>query len=335
MRVGDRNVAPGGVEADRARVLAHPAADFGRRVCRHEPCIPFQRDQGDAIPARTLMLHGDDDARVPIDVEMPDRQPAKRLAERRRAHQPTAGGVEHRKRRDHGIQVQLRAAGVGVGADPAVGDREPRAEHANLVRTHAVTGPLAYPSPVPRDVPHSDDSSTVFEPVLGRVEKRPVLAERTVAVEVPALGGGEPFQHRAGRGIHDERPIAGTPGEHDDVAGRRVSCESMSASGEWHVAVDVAGLVEHRGQKSPLPVRPAADEAPVVERAGNQHRSRTGGGESREEPAPTDRRHRLPMQPARPARRPGACGLAKDASASPATGAARRLAGAISRRPAS
>ena len=109
----------------------------------------------------------------------------------------------------------------------------------------------------------------------------------------------------------------------------------MTSPGERHVVVNATGLVEHRGQKSPLPVRPAADEAPVVERAGNQIRGCTGGGESREEPASPDRRHRFPMQSPGPARNAVARGPGTDASAPPETGAVRHAVHAISRRPAS
>ena len=242
MRMRDCDELAGGVERYRTRVLAHPAAELGRRIRRQEPRIPVECDQGDTIPTRALMLHCDDDAGVSIDVEVPDRQPAKPHAERGRAHQATVGGAQHRERRDHGIQVQLRASGIGMGADPAVGDREPRAraEHPNLVRTHPVARPLPNPSPVRCGVPHPDDSAAVLEPILRRVEQRPVRTECTVPVEVPARGGDKPSLHRAVRGIENERPIAGTPGEHDDMPGRRLNRESMTASGERHVVADAA-----------------------------------------------------------------------------------------------
>ena len=273
MRMGDRDVASGGVEGHRARVLAHPAADRSGRECGHEPRISIERDQGHTLAAGAFVLHRHDDAGVPVDIEMPDRQPAQPPAERGRAHRPTVEGVQHHERRVHRVQVQLRAAGIGMGTDPAVGDREPPApaEHANLVRPHAVTRPLADPAPAPRSLPHPDRSVAVLEPILRRVEKPSVRAECAVPVETSAVGGGKELRHRARRGIENERPFARSPGEHDDVARRGLHRKPMAATGERHVVVDAAGLVEHRGQMSSLAVDPAADEAPAFEDAGPRH----------------------------------------------------------------
>ena len=232
---------------------------------RNEPCVLLVCDKRDAVLARALVLHGDDDAGVTPDIEVSNRQSAKPLTEGGKAHQSSIGGVQHRKRRGHGVQVQLRTTGVGMGADAAVSYREPRPapEHADLVRTHAAARPLADPPPTLRDTPHPDDAFAVLETVLRGEEEGPVGTECAVPVEMPARARVELLQHRAGRRVHDECPIAGTPGEHHDASGGRLNGEAVAAARERYVVTNATGLVENRGEISTLPIHPTSDKTPV------------------------------------------------------------------------
>lgn len=65
-----------------------------------------------------------------------------------------------------------------------------------------------------------------------------------MAIEVPSGDGGEPSQRPAGRRVQNEGPIAGAPRKHHHTASPRLNGEAMAATGEWHIVMDAAGLIE-------------------------------------------------------------------------------------------
>ena len=93
-------------------------------------------DQRRLIVARALVLAGEPGAAIPVDVEMPGRQLAEFARHDMLFDEGTGRRVGDDQRWLHAVEIELGAAEIRMGLDPAIGDDQ----QASVVADRHVMG---------------------------------------------------------------------------------------------------------------------------------------------------------------------------------------------------
>src|SRR3546814_14453532 len=114
-----------------------------------------------------------------------------RLRQREAANRGAGPRVDRRQRRLHRRQVQLGAAAVGMGQQPAVGDHQAAAVGAEpqVVRPDALAVQLAGSGVAALGLPYPAAAAAALVVTLGGLQRAPGPVANYQYVVVPAWGG--------------------------------------------------------------------------------------------------------------------------------------------------
>jgi hypothetical protein len=188
-------------------------------------------DQWRHVVARAFILAGEPGATVLVHIQMPGRQLAELVRHDMLFDQRTARRIGDHQGGFHAIEVELGAAEIRMGLDPAIGDDQQAAVVADrhVVRADAMGFELADPAETIRGVIDADHAAIGVEIVFAGIEQPAVRRKVPVAEEVPVGRRGDHDRFAASACVEDDRKGTGTSGEGDREACRRAVAEAVNA----------------------------------------------------------------------------------------------------------